>query len=103
MSLTDLLGLLIPEVRGVLGAGLVGLYQYGSSVSGGFDPGVSDIDLAVVTSAEVERIDLAGLEQMHRRLVVARPEWTDRVEVVYIGRTSLQSFRTSTGALAVIS
>jgi hypothetical protein len=90
-------------VRGALGDDLVGLYLYGSSVSGGFDPGVSDVDLVAVTSSEVQGIDLAMLERMHRRLVVRYPDWTDRVEVVYIGRATLHSFRTSAGSLAVIS
>ena len=31
------------------------------------------------------------------------PEWSDRLEIAYIGTTTLGSFRTSTGSLAVIS
>jgi len=94
---------LASEIQGVLGDDLVGLYLYGSSVTGGFDPGVSDIDLVAVTSPEVEALDLAGLEQMHRRFVSRYPEWSDRLEIVYIGRATLESFRTSPGSLAVIS
>lgn len=94
---------LTSSIHAVLGDELVGLYLYGSHVSGGFDPGVSDLDLLAVTSAEVGGIDLAGLDRMHRDFVGRHPEWSDRLEVVYVGRATLQSFRTSLGSLAVIS
>jgi predicted nucleotidyltransferase len=99
----DFVAALVSEMRGVLGDDLVGLYLYGSSVSGGFDPGVSDIDLVAVTSPEVEALDLAALERMQNALVIRYPEWSDRLEIVYIGRATLESFRTSPGSLAVIS
>ena len=91
------------SIHTVLGGDLVAIYLYGSYVSGGFDPGVSDLDLVAVTSAEVEEIDLAGLEQMHDDLISRHPEWDDRIEVVYVGRVTLEAFRTSHGRLAVIS
>ena len=91
------------EIQGVLGDDLVGLYVYGSWVSGGFDPGVSDVDLVAVTSPEVEALDLAALDQMQRTFVGRYPEWSDRLEIVYIGRATLRSFRTSAGSLAVVS
>jgi hypothetical protein len=100
---TDLLDELASGVRGVLGNDLIGLYLYGSSVSGGFDRDVSDIDLVAVTARDVESIDLVGLEQMHRGFVDRHPEWKDRIEIVYIGRVTLESFATSLGSLAVIS
>jgi predicted nucleotidyltransferase len=94
---------LVSAIHAVLGDDLVGIYLYGSYVSGGFDAGVSDLDLVAVTSAEVETLDLRGLERMHRDVAGRHPEWTNRIEVVYIGRATLGSFRTSTGRLAVIS
>jgi hypothetical protein len=56
---------LVTDVRAVLGADLVGIYLYGSYVSGGFDPRVSDLDLVVVTAPPVEAIDLDGVGRMH--------------------------------------
>ena len=97
------LGELVAGIQSVLGTDLVGLYLYGSYVTGGFDVGVSDLDLVAVTSEDPERIDLAGPDRMHADLAAARPEWADRIEVVYIGRQALASFRTSRGRLAVIS
>jgi len=99
----DFVAALASEIQGVLGDDLVGLYLYGSSVTGGFDPGVSDIDLVAVTSPEVGALDLASLERMQHAFVSRYPEWSDRLEIVYVGRATLQSFRTSPGSLAVIS
>jgi predicted nucleotidyltransferase len=94
---------LVSSIHAVLRDDLVGVYLYGSYVSGGFDPGVSDLDLVAVTSAEVESLELASLERMHRDFIDRHPEWDDRIEVVYVGRATLASFRTSPGRLAVIS
>ena len=99
----DLLDSLTAAIRSVLGDDLVGLYLYGSAVTGGFDADVSDLDLAAVTAQEVEALDLDGLERMHRLFEEQNPEWCGRIDVVYIGRATLASFRTSTGAVAVIS
>lgn len=99
----DLLAGLVSEIRTVLGPDLIGVYLYGSYVSGGFDPAVSDLDLVAVTARDVEQLDLAGLERMHRDLASRDPEWDDRIEVVYVGQAALSSFRTSPGPLAVIS
>jgi predicted nucleotidyltransferase len=94
---------LVASIHAVLGDDLLGIYLYGSSVSGGFDPGISDLDLVAVRSAENTAIDLAGIAAAHRGVVARHPEWTDRVEVVYVGRATLASFRSSPGRLAVIS
>ena len=102
-STKDLLDALVAGIRDVLGDRLWALYLYGSFVSGGFDPGISDVDLIAVTASRVEALDLGALGRMHRALVGRYPEWSNRVEVVYVARATLRSFRTSRGALAVIS
>jgi len=89
-------------LRSALGGDLLGLYLYGSAVSGGFDAGVSDVDLLAVTSRDVDEADIAGIEALHRLIVDRHPEWDDRLEVVYVGRQTLAVFRTG-GSLAVIS
>jgi predicted nucleotidyltransferase len=94
---------LASKIGGVLGDDLVGLYLYGSAVSGGFDPGVSDIDLVAVTSSEVATLEIGSLDQMHGNFISRYPELRDRLEIVYIGRATLGSFRTSPGSLAVVS
>jgi predicted nucleotidyltransferase len=102
-TVDDLLAELVSGIHGVLGDDLVGVYLYGSYVSGGFDSGVSDLDLVAVVSSAVEGINLGALDRVHRGLVSRHSEWNDRVEVVYIGLAALQAFRTSQGPLAVIS
>jgi predicted nucleotidyltransferase len=99
----DVAATLASNVLGVLGDDLVGLYLYGSAVSGGFDPGVSDIDLVAVTATDVGALDLAALDRMHGHFLGRFPEWSDRLEIVYVGRETLRTFRTSRGGLAVIS
>jgi predicted nucleotidyltransferase len=94
---------LVASIEAVLGDELVGIYLYGSYVSGGFDPGVSDLDLVAVTGADVDVIDLGGLERMHGDFIGRHPDWTDRIEVVYVGLAALRSFGTSPGPLAVTS
>jgi hypothetical protein len=85
-----------------LGAGLVALYLYGSSVTGGFDVGVSDLDLLAVTARDISDTDLATVSAFHRAIVELHPEWDDRLEIVYVGRATLAWFR-SGGLLGVIS
>lgn len=99
----DVLDAVVAAIRTVLGADVVAIWLYGSSVSGDFEPDVSDIDLIAVTARSIDAGDLPALESMHQRLVAEHVEWTDRIEVVYVARSTLQSFRTSNGKLAVIS
>jgi hypothetical protein len=89
-------------LRSALGANLAALYLYGSSVAGGYDEGVSDIDLLAVTAPDVSEIDLAGIDTFHHLVVERHPEWDDRLEVVYVGRETLAGFRAG-GSLAVVS
>ena len=102
-SVDKLLDALVSSIQAALGDDLVGVYLYGSYVSGGFDPGVSDVDLVAVTAREADQIDLPALERVHDELVSLNPEWADRLEVVYVSRAALGSFRTSAARLAVIS
>jgi len=102
-TVDELLAELVSGIHDVLGDDLVGVYLYGSYVSGGFDPEVSDLDLVSVISSAVEGIDIAALDRVHSGFVSRHPEWNDRVEVVYVGLVALRSYRTSAGPLAVIS
>lgn len=100
---TDVAEELAHAIETVLEDRLVALYLYGSAVTGGYDPGVSDIDLVAITTNPLGDRDLYDLDQMHIAFVEERSEWADRIEVVYIDQLALAEFRTSTARLAVIS
>ena len=93
---------LAATIRQALGDDLVALYLYGSAATGGFDPDVSDIDLMAVTTSSLAEIDLTAIERAQRGFVGDHPEWSDRIEVVYLSRETIGSFRDG-GALAVVS
>src|SRR4051812_45976805 len=56
-NINTLLTELVSEMEKVLGEKLVGLYLYGSLVTGDFDDDISDIDLLAVTSAHIDAND----------------------------------------------
>ena len=89
-------------LRSALGPELVAVYLYGSAVAGGFDEGVSDIDLLVVTAQDLNEKNIERIEALHARIVERHPEWDDRLELVYVGRETLAHFRDG-GAIGVIS
>jgi predicted nucleotidyltransferase len=86
-----------------LGADVVGLSVYGSFVSGDFDPDVSDLDLIAVTGTPPEDLDLGAIEAMHAAFVERHAAWANRIEVVYVAREAVRSFRSSSTRMAVIS
>jgi predicted nucleotidyltransferase len=90
-------------IPSVAGPSLVGLYLFGSLASGDFDPRISDIDLiAVLADTPNERL-AARMGRMHDDLAQARPDWDDRIEVIYISKEGLANCRTDTTTIGVIS
>lgn len=97
----DFLDDLTAGLRLALREDLVALYLYGSAVAGGFDPGVSDIDLLVVTAHSLDSPAVRRLGTLHRRTVEQRPEWDNRLELLYVDRGTLARFRGG-GRLGII-
>jgi hypothetical protein len=98
-----LLGRLTGEIRRRSNDSLVGLYVYGSLVTGDFDKGRSDIDLLAVVDSDIEDETFDRLDGMHARFVEDHPAWEDRIEVAYVPAPALWNFRTRTAQIAVIS
>jgi predicted nucleotidyltransferase len=98
-----LLGSLTDEIRRSSNDSLVGLYVYGSLVTGDFDKDRSDIDLLAVVDSDVEGDTFDQLDSMHARFVEDHPAWEDRIEVAYVPAPALWNFRTLTDQIAVIS
>ncbi|HET9868377.1 MAG TPA: aminoglycoside adenylyltransferase domain-containing protein, partial [Nitrospira sp.] len=98
-----LIGRLTDEIRRSLNGSLVGLYVYGSLVTGDFEEESSDIDLLAVVSSDVEGETFERLDRMHARFVEDHPAWEDRIEVAYLSAASLWKFKTETNNIAVVS
>ncbi len=96
-----LLGRLTDEIRRNTNDTLVGLYVYGSLVTGDFDKDRSDIDLLAVVDSDVEGDTFGRLDRMHARFVQDYPAWEDRIEVAYVPDSALLNFRTQTDQIAV--
>jgi predicted nucleotidyltransferase len=91
------------RIRQILGEKLVGLYLYGSLVTGDFDPGVSDFDLLAATATEIDDEAFDRLQQLHLDFVDTHPAWENRVEIAYLPVEGLRTFRTKESVMAVIS
>lgn len=94
---------LIDELMAILTGDLVGIYLYGSLISGDFEIAVSDIDLVVVLKAELDERQFQMLQLMHAYVVRDHPEWHDRLELAYISRRALKTFRVATSTIGIIS
>src|SRR5919112_599019 len=80
---------------------LLGLYLYGSLTSGDFTPGVSDIDLLAVTDGPIPSDVINRLQPMHAGITARFPQWHDRIEVIYVPRQALATFRTQCSEIGV--
>lgn len=98
-----LLESLLAQMQALLGNKLVGVYLYGSLVAGDFDPGISDVDLLAATSDDIDEREFSALKKMQDGIVLDHPEWADRLEIAYLSRHALKTFKTHTSQLAVIS
>lgn len=98
-----LLQQLCAGIHAILGDRLVGIYLYGSLVTGDFDPTVSDVDLVAVVTSELTAAEFAQLDRLHTAAAVAQPAWHDRIEIAYLSTAALRTFRTVTSPIAVIS
>ncbi len=94
---------LITELDAILASDLVGVYLYGSLISGDFEIAVSDIDLVVVLAADLDERQFRLLHEMHARVVGDHPEWRDRLELAYISRRALKTFRVASSTIGIIS
>jgi len=98
-----LLGRLTDEIGRGLDGSLVGLYVYGSLVTGDFEKESSDIDLLAVVSSDIEGETFDRLDRVHVRFVEDHPAWEDRIEVAYLTAQALWKFKTETNNMAVVS
>jgi predicted nucleotidyltransferase len=99
----EILNQLLSEIQEVLGGKLLGLYLYGSLVSGDFDHDTSDLDVLAVIASDLDEKEAADLKQMHEELARQNPKWEDRIEVQYFSAEGLETFRTQSSKMGNIS
>ena len=87
----------------ILKTKLVGIYLYGSLISGDFDYNCSDIDLLVATEADINETEFSKLNDMHANLIKKFENWNDRIEIAYISIQALKTFKTQKYQIAIIS
>lgn len=101
--INEILDWLLSQMQSILGDKLVGLYLYGSLASGDFDDSVSDIDLLAALADDLTDEDFAQLDAVHNQLVHNHPERQDRIEIAYLSRHGLHTFKTQASPIGIIS
>jgi hypothetical protein len=100
---TDLLNDILLQMQMILGNKLVGLYLFGSLVTGDFDPVSSDVDLLAALASDLDEIEFNGLKRMHADLALKYPAWEGRIEIAYASLHALKTFKTQSYQLGIIS
>lgn len=86
-----------------LGGKLLGLYIYGSYMTGDFTIGTSDLDMTAVLTDDMTENDLANLKAMHEQFAADHAYIAGRIECQYLSKAALQTFRTVRHPMANIS
>ncbi|HEY0733881.1 MAG TPA: aminoglycoside adenylyltransferase domain-containing protein [Herpetosiphonaceae bacterium] len=102
-DIDEILHTLRRQIQQALGEQLVGLYLYGSLVTGDFDHTISDIDLLAVTGDQIDGQTFDRLDRMHVEFVAGHPVWNDRIEIAYLAQPALETFRSQSSTIAIIS
>jgi hypothetical protein len=102
-DINDLLDSLLSHMQQTLGAKLVGLYLYGSLVTGDFDREISDIDLLAATSSDISETEFNALHKMQDDFVSKHTQWNGRIEIAYLSLHALKTFKTQASQIAIIS
>ena len=95
--------ILVEEIQNSLGEKLVGLYLYGSLATGDFDKDISDIDLLAVLKRDLNDFEFNNLQKMHLDFANKYRDWNNRIEVQYLSKKALKTFKTKDSHAAVIS
>ncbi|MCY3796177.1 MAG: DUF4111 domain-containing protein [Chloroflexi bacterium] len=98
-----LLSQLSAGLKRILREQIVGIYLYGSIVTGDFDIEISDIDLVVVLRQELDEERFTALQRFHAAVVGENPAWEDRLELAYISAAGLRTFQERSSTIGIIS
>jgi predicted nucleotidyltransferase len=89
-DINELLELLLARIQGILGKKLIGLYIFGSLVTGDFDYESSDIDLVAAISADLDEKEFESIKMMHVDIALTHKKWDDRIEAGYLSVANLK-------------
>lgn len=89
-AINELLDQLLSQIQTILGDRLIGLYLFGSLVTGDFDYDTSDIDLIAAISTDLDEKEFERLEAMHLDIMNRYKHWDSRIEIGYIAVENLQ-------------
>src|SRR5260370_34897679 len=89
-EVNTVLGLLLSEVRALVGEELLGMYLSGSLSLGAFEPGSSDIDFLVATVDALADERVRALRTMHARLLTSGLSYARRLEGFYLPQAALR-------------
>jgi Domain of unknown function (DUF4111) len=101
-DVNSLVETLLAGIQTILSEKLIGLYAFGSLVTGDFNLARSDVDLAAVLTDDLDDEEFVRLLGMHMQIAKNNPRWDDRIEVGYIAAKNLRAFDPSR-TIAVIS
>lgn len=89
---------LLTSTQAILGSHFLGMYLSGSLALGDFDARSSDVDLVVVTDAELPDDLVEALRAMHAQFDASGSPWAAKVDAVYIPQEALRSSAASSGS-----
>ncbi|MEM7113532.1 MAG: aminoglycoside adenylyltransferase domain-containing protein [Chloroflexota bacterium] len=91
-AVNEMLGRVQTAVSDILGDQFVGLYLYGSLVTGDFSETTSDIDFLVAVREPLSNEMVTQLSEMHERLAADESKWGDELECYYLHTAALRRF-----------
>jgi predicted nucleotidyltransferase len=94
---------LIDDISAVLSDKLMGVYLYGSLVWGDFDREISDIDLLVALTEDLSAEEFEAVAQVQHQFIQDYPEWNNRIEIAYYSILALQTFKSYSSPIAIVS
>ncbi len=90
-DVNEILNVLLIRVQEILDDQFIGMYLHGSLANGGFDEH-SDIDVIVVTAADISEQTFSALKEMHEQITRIDSPWALQLEVSYIPQSALRRF-----------
>src|SRR5689334_19293619 len=90
-DVNEILDVLLCHVKDILQDQFVGMYLFGSLANGDFDEH-SDIDVLIVTNAEIMNDKFVVLKQMHEQIQKTNSPWSFQLEVSYIPTDALRRY-----------